>query len=126
MRNLPGIGAVCALAVLAIACTPKQAVTGAAASPISATTPPTGGTLVGRAAYICANGLRFQAIFQDNPSQVRLTNVENVVYLLPQQPSDKGYVFSDGVSSFTILGKDANFSAPGVGSTACTDVTESK
>lgn len=121
MRKL-FVAVVCALAA---ACTTTPASTDAA-SPVVATAGPSAGALIGKAAYICANGLRLQAIFQDNPSQVRLTTVENVVYILPQETSASGFVYSDGVTTFAGMGKDANFSAPGVGSTTCTDVTESK
>lgn len=114
-----------ALCALAAACATAPAPTGDAA-PILATGAPSGGALIGQAAYICASGLRLQAIFQDNPSQVRLTTIENVVYILPQQNSAAGFVYSDGATTFAGKGKDANFSAPGVGATSCTDVTESK
>lgn len=117
---------VAALCALAAACTTTKPADTGAASPVVATPPPAAGALIGRAAYICANGLRLQAIFQDDPSQVRLTTVENVVYTLPQQPSTGGFLYGDSVSSFAGKGKDATFTAPGVGSTACTDVTESK
>lgn len=123
MRKLLVVAALCAFVA---ACTTASTEAGNAGSPIAATNPPAAGALIGQASYICANGLRFQALFQDNPSQVRLTNVENVVYLLPQIASASGNAYGDGVTSFTVKGKEASFSAPGIGATNCTDVTESK
>lgn len=117
---------VAALCAIAAACTTSTPAETGNASPVAATPVPKAGALIGRASYICANGTRLQAVFQDNPSQVRLTSVDNVVYTLPQQASASGFLYSDGVTIFSGMGKDANFTAPGVGSTACTDVTESK
>jgi len=118
-------------ALMGLAACAGTAETGPAAPlpPPPATTeaaPPPPPAIVGRATFLCDDGTRMSALFEDGPAQVRLTMIDNTTLVLPRQASGSGYRYSDGDHALYGQGVSATFEAPGRDRTICTDVTEAK
>lgn len=83
-------------------------------------------TIVGEASYLCVDGSRFTATFSENPSQVRLSFVDNTSLELAQTPAASGFAYVGAGGEFRGKGKDAMLTRAGAAPTNCTDVTEAK
>lgn len=92
--------------------------------PDAAPAPPP--ALVGRATYLCDDGVRMEAVFEEAPAQVRLTFTDTTVLILPQAPAASGFRFSDGPNTLTGKGVEARWEAEGRPPAICTDITEVK
>lgn len=126
MRHLFIVMALAGLAACASSAAPVASDALAPPPPAAAPAPPPPAAIVGSATFLCDDGLRMSAQFQDRPAQVRLTMTDNTTLLLPRQASGSGFRYSDGDYSLSGKGVSATFEAPGRNPAICTDVTESK
>lgn len=98
----------------------------APAAPAAGPAPAPAASIVGRALYICENGARIDAVFEDvagGPgARVTLTwEGREALLVLPRQPSASGFRYADADTVFESRSNEVV-----INGTRCTDATNAK
>lgn len=116
-----------AAAALSLAsCASKSAAPVAPAAPAGGSAVAPAPSITGRALYICANGARIDALFEEaaNGREARVTLTwegREELLVLPRQPSATGFRYADADTVFASRGNEVQLN-----DTRCTDATQSK